>query len=70
MPVVAMPIMTSAVTSALLRPDLSPKWPKITPPSGRARNPTAYVVNASSVPVSASNWGKNNFPKTSAAAEP
>ena len=31
------------ITSMLLRPILSPKWPKITPPMGRDKKPTAKV---------------------------
>ena len=60
----------SVTTSTLLRPSLSPKWPKTTPPSGRATNPTAYVANASSVPTSGSKPGKKILLKTSAAAVP
>ncbi len=71
MPVVAMPIMTSAVTSALLRPDLSPKWPKIMPPTGRAKKPTANVLNDASVATSGGRSPeKNSVGKTSAAAVP
>jgi hypothetical protein len=40
------------------------------PPIGRAAKPTAYVPSASSVPTSGSDSGKNNCPKTSAAAVP
>jgi hypothetical protein len=58
------------MTSIFLRPILSPKCPKITPPIGRAAKPTAYVANASSVPTSGSKSGKNSLLKTSAAAEP
>jgi hypothetical protein len=39
------------------------------PPSRRATNATEWVANASSVPVSGSNVGKNSLPKTRAAAE-
>ena len=38
---VAAPIMSSETTSIFLRPTLSPKWPKTTPPSGRATKPRA-----------------------------
>lgn len=37
-------MIISVMTSMLLRPILSPKWPKITPPSGRVTKPTAKVV--------------------------
>ena len=38
---VAMPIIIRATTSIFLRPTRSPKWPKTTPPSGRATKPSA-----------------------------
>ncbi len=65
---VATPISSSVLTSTCLRPSLSPSRPKKMPPTGRARNPTAYVEKDSSVPVSGSLSGKNSFGKTSAAA--
>jgi hypothetical protein len=37
-------MIMSVMTSIFLRPILSPKWPKITPPSGRATKPMAKVV--------------------------
>jgi hypothetical protein len=40
------------------------------PPSGRAAKPSAYVPNASSVPVTGSDLGKKSAPNTRAAAEP
>jgi hypothetical protein len=67
---VAMPITSRVTTSTVLRPTLSPKWPKMIPPMGRAMNPVAEVAKASSVPVSGSASGKNSLLKTSAAAEP
>ncbi len=39
-----MPMIISVITSMLLRPTRSPKWPKMTPPSGRVTKPTAKVV--------------------------
>jgi hypothetical protein len=42
----------------------------MTPPTGRATNPTANVVNASRVPTSGSKLGKNSLLNTSAAAVP
>jgi hypothetical protein len=65
---VATPISSSVLTSTCLRPSLSPSRPKKMPPTGRARNPTAYVENDSSVPVSGSLSGKNSLGKTRAAA--
>src|SRR5947207_15862121 len=38
------------------------------PPIGRAAKPTAYVLNASSVPTNGSKVGKNSLLNTSAAA--
>ena len=38
---VAPPIMSSEITSSFLRPIRSPKWPKTSPPIGRAANPIA-----------------------------
>jgi hypothetical protein len=66
---VAMPITSSVTTSTVLRPSLSPSWPKTIPPMGRARNPVAEVVKASRVPVSGSASGKNSLLKTRPAAE-
>src|SRR5829696_7710227 len=40
---VAIPIMRSDSISMVLRPILSPKWPKTSPPMGLATKPTAYV---------------------------
>lgn len=34
-----------------LRPRLSPSWPAMTPPSGRARKPTAKVAKAARTPA-------------------
>ena len=65
-----MPMINRVMTSTCLRPTRSPKWPKTMPPSGRARNPTAYVAKASRVPTSGSNEGKNSVLNTSAAAVP
>ncbi len=57
-------------TSIGLRPSRSPRWPNSTPPIGRVMKPAANVVNAASVPVSGSNFGKNSELKTSAAIVP
>ena len=41
-----MPMMTSVSRSICLRPMRSPKWPKTSPPIGRAKKPTAKVAKA------------------------
>src|SRR5688572_13634742 len=66
--VVAVPMVKSAMTRVGLRPSLSPKWPKSTPPTGRATKPTAAVLNEASTPATADDSGKNTAGKTSAAA--
>ena len=40
------PMISRVSSSICLRPIRSPKWPKISPPTGRARKPTAKVPNA------------------------
>ena len=71
MSVVAVPIISSAVTSATLRPARSPKCPKITPPIGRATKPTANVLNDASCATKGDrSLAKNTVGKTSAAAVP
>jgi hypothetical protein len=64
------PITSNEAISIRLRPSRSPKWPNRTAPSGRAMKPTAKVASDSRVPAAAENEGKNNLPKTSAAAVP
>ncbi|MBB5157129.1 hypothetical protein BJ970_004663 [Saccharopolyspora phatthalungensis] len=56
--------------SALFRPRRSPMCPKISPPRGRARNPTQKVPKAARVPSAGETSGKKSFPKTSAEADP
>ena len=46
--------VTTVVTSIFLRPTLSPKWPKMNPPIGRATKPTANVAKALSAPAKGS----------------
>ena len=41
MAVLASPIMMTVMKSMVRRPYLSPKWPKMAPPIGRNRKPTA-----------------------------
>ena len=65
-----MPMIISERTSIFLRPSRSPKWPKTTPPRGRATNPTPKVANASTVPRNGLASGKNSFGNTRAAAVP
>src|SRR6266567_1456716 len=57
--------------SIFLRPSLSPKWPKTTPPTGRAAKPTQKVAKAANWAASGESFGeKNSGPKTKAAAVP
>ena len=42
--VVEMPMMKSVRISIFLRPIRSPKWPKMSDPTGRAMKPTANVA--------------------------
>lgn len=67
---VAMPIIQTVSINMRLRPSRSPKWPKMTPPSGRKRNPTPKVANAASVPIAGLTCGKNSRLNTSAAVMP
>ncbi|MNR67401.1 hypothetical protein D3C85_1913650 [compost metagenome] len=67
---VAIPIIQTVSISIRLRPSLSPKWPKITPPKGRNKNPTPKVANAASVPIAGLTCGKNSRLNTSAAVMP
>ncbi|MCY1187050.1 hypothetical protein D9M73_279810 [compost metagenome] len=66
-----MPIMIRVITRVFLRPILSPRWPKMMPPSGRAMKPDHSVTKDSSVARPGSmSPGKNTLPNTSAAARP
>src|SRR3954453_2557363 len=67
---VATPIVRIVVTSTALRPIRSPKCPKMTPPSGRARYPTASVPNEAICPAAESRALKKSWLNTSAAAVP
>jgi len=67
---VAVPISMSVVTNIDFRPSRSPKCPNTTPPTGRAKKPTAYVANEASVPANGSSVGKNSRLNTKAAAVP
>jgi hypothetical protein len=52
--------MVTVMIRHFLRPIRSPRWPKMTAPSGRARNPTAKDAKAASVAISASSVAKNS----------
>jgi hypothetical protein len=67
---VARPIIISVVTSMVLRPRRSPKCPKITPPSGRAKNPMANEPNEAILDRNGSSPGKYSLSNTNAAAVP
>ena len=67
---VARPISIRLATRTGLRPILSPRYPPMTPPSGRTRNPTPRVAKDSRVPVSGSPEGKKSVLKYRAAAVP
>ena len=65
---VAIPMVSSDATRVPLRPNLSPKWPKMMDPSGRAMNATPNTAKELSSWV-VSFWpGKNSRGKTSTAA--
>ena len=65
-----MPMMSRVHTRVRLRPSRSPKWPKMTDPTGRAKNATAKVANDAIVAVAGVWPGKNKWGNTSAAAVP
>ena len=64
------PMITSVQISIVLRPIRSPKWPKMKPPSGRARKPTAKVPNAANWAAGPLRPLKNSWSKTRPAAVP
>jgi len=63
-------MVSNAVTRVALRPMRSPKCPKRSDPTGRAKKASASVASDSSVEVVASLFGKNSFGNTSTAATP
>ncbi|MNN60725.1 hypothetical protein D3C81_1759230 [compost metagenome] len=69
MQVVATPISTIVTSSIFLRPRRSPRWPNTMPANGRAIKPTAKLPNAAMVLSIGFSLGKNNWPRTSAAAK-
>src|ERR1700690_4279134 len=64
------PMRSSVATSVDLRPTRSPRYPKITPPSGRARKPIVKVLKDRIFPVNGSASGKKRAGKTRVAAVP
>ena len=68
--IVDAPMSVKVTINVRLRPSRSPRCPKRTAPSGRARNATANVAMAATVPAAAPRAGKKTFPNTSAAAVP
>ena len=64
------PMISSVSSSIFLRPMRSPKWPKIRPPTGRARKPTAKVPNAANCAAGPSRPLKKSLSKTRPAAVP
>ena len=65
---VATPIVSSDPTRVALRPNLSPKWPKMTAPTGRATMAAPKMLNESSRFVVSLPAGKNRMGKTRTAA--
>ncbi len=63
-------MMATVNTRAGLRPIRSPKCATTSPPSGRAKNPTAKVANAASEPTRGLTEGKYSRLMNSAAAAP
>jgi hypothetical protein len=63
-----MPIVSSDATRVPLRPILSPKWPKMIEPIGRATNAAPKAANELSSAVVSSAFGKKSFGKTRTAA--
>ena len=63
-------MIISVTINMFLRPSLSPKWPNISPPSGRVTKPTANVVYASNVDTTGSLPGKYSLLKTMPATTP
>jgi hypothetical protein len=54
--------MNTEMSSAGLRPSLSPMRPKTTPPTGRAAKPMANTPNAASSDATGSSAGKKSAP--------
>ena len=62
------PIRAMVIIRTHLRPSLSPRVPKNSPPIGRARKPMARVPRLATVPAASPRPGKKIFPKISAEA--
>jgi hypothetical protein len=67
---VTTPIIVTVMINVFLRPIRSPMRPKMTAPTGRARNPTANEAKAAIVETTMSSLAKNITLNTSAAAVP
>jgi hypothetical protein len=67
---VARPMVSRVMIRFRLRPIRSPRYPKISPPTGRAKNATEYVASAASVPATGETLGKKTRLNTSADAVP
>ena len=70
MSVEAAPIIITVATRAPRRPYLSPTWPKMSAPTGRAMNAALKLRNAETVEATGSLPGKNSGAKTIAAVVP
>jgi len=70
MAAVEMPMPTTVIIRAVLRPIRSPTWPQTRPPMGRRRNPNANVAKERSVPEARFWFGKNTVGNTVAEARP
>ena len=64
----ATPVVSSAATNVALRPMRSPKCPKTTDPTGRAKKASAKVAKDCSTALVGSLAGKKCFGKTRTAA--
>ncbi len=68
MSTVAMYIVSSDATRVRVRPNRSPKWPKSTDPTGRAKNATPNTASDWSCATAGSELAKNSAGNTSTAA--
>ncbi len=70
MATVESPMVESAITSVVLRPMRSPKWPKSAEPMGLARNAMPKVASEARRAEAGSDAGKKSAGKTKTAAIP
>lgn len=70
MSVDAIPMDSRETTRRAFLPTLSPRWPAMMPPSGRAKKPTARLAKAARLLPSSLWLGKNWTLKIRAAAVP